>query len=73
MASFKRATKVVGSFRFNAECNAVVVDEPLAAEMEAAFERDLAASEEIELARWRRRGQLHRLGDRTARWLSPLL
>lgn len=61
------------SFQFNAECNAVVVDEPLAGEMEAAFERDQAASEEIELTRWRRRGSLHRLGDRAARWLSPLL
>lgn len=61
------------SFQFNAECNAVVVDERLAAEMEAAFERDVAASDEIELARWRRRGRLHRLGDRAARWLSPCL
>lgn len=61
------------SFQFNAECNAVVVDEPLAADMEAAFERDLAACEEIPLAEWRRRGRLHRLGDRAARWLSPLL
>ncbi len=61
------------SFQFNAECNAVVIDEPLAAEMEAAFERDLAACEEIRLAEWRRRGRLHRLGDRAARWLSPLL
>lgn len=61
------------SFQFNAECNAVVVDEPLAAELEAAFERDLAACEEIRLAEWRRRGRLHRLGDRVARWLSPLL
>lgn len=63
----------VRSFRFNAECNVVVLDEGLASELEAAFERDLAESGEIDLGSWRRRNPFHRAGDRVARWLSFLL
>ena len=61
------------SFRFNAECNLVVLDEATAAGMEAAFEEDLAGSVEIRLEPWRRRGLGHRCVDAAARGLSPLL
>lgn len=61
------------SFRFNSECNAVVLDRGLASDLEAAFEHDLLESREIAPGPWRRRGLVHRTGDRTARWLSPLL
>jgi cardiolipin synthase len=63
----------VRSFRFNAECNLVVIDGGLAGELETAFERDLAESEESDLAAWRRRNPFHRAADRVARWLSFLL
>jgi cardiolipin synthase len=61
------------SFRFNAECNLVVLDESTGAGMEAAFEEDLARSEEIRAESWRLRGLGHRWGDALARRLSPLL
>ncbi len=61
------------SFHFNAECNLVILDRPTGARLERAFEDDLAKSEEIVLETWRRRGVLHKLGDRLARTLSPLL
>jgi cardiolipin synthase len=61
------------SFRFNAECNIVVLDEATGASMAAAFEEDLAHSEEIRPELWRRRGLAHRWGDALARRLSPLL
>lgn len=61
------------SFRFNAECNLVVFDTGTAERIAAAFERDLECAEEIDLAAWRRRPFYHRLGDRLARTLSPLL
>jgi cardiolipin synthase len=61
------------SFRFNAECNLVVLDEATGTGMTAAFEEDLAHSEEIRGEHWRRRALGHRLGDALARSLSPLL
>jgi cardiolipin synthase len=61
------------SFRFNAECNLVVLDEATGAGMTAAFEEDLTHSEEIRGEHWRRRALGHRLGDALARRLSPLL
>jgi cardiolipin synthase len=61
------------SFRFNAECNLVVLDEETGASMAAAFEEDLTRSEEIRPEPWRRRGLGHRWGDALARRLSPLL
>jgi len=61
------------SFRFNAECNLVVLDENTGAGMAAAFEEDLTLSEEIQPEPWRRRGLGHRWGDALARRLSPLL
>lgn len=61
------------SFRFNAECNLVVLDDETGASMAAAFEEDLTRSEEIRPEPWSRRGLGHRLGDAFARRLSPLL
>jgi len=61
------------SFRFNAECNLVVLDEATGVGMTAAFEDDLTRSEEIRVEPWRRRPLGHRWGDALARRLSPLL
>jgi cardiolipin synthase len=61
------------SFDFNAECNLVILDEPTNAALAAAFEDDLVRSTEIRLPDWRRRPFLHRLGDRLARLLAPVL
>jgi cardiolipin synthase len=61
------------SFVFNAECNLVVLDEETGTTMEEVFLRDLESSREITRAEWRRRPLPHRLGDRAARWLSPVL
>jgi cardiolipin synthase len=61
------------SFRFNAECNLVVLDEATGADMAVAFAVDLARTEEIRPEPWRRRGLGHRWADALARRLSPLL
>ncbi|MGH9332738.1 MAG: phospholipase D-like domain-containing protein, partial [Vicinamibacteria bacterium] len=61
------------SFRFNAECNLVVLDENTGAGMASAFEEDLSRSEEIRPEAWNRRSFRHRWGDALARSLSPLL
>lgn len=61
------------SFVFNAECNLVVLDRATGATMEEIFRRDLEASQEILLPAWGRRSIPHRLADRMARWLSPVL
>ena len=61
------------SFLFNAECDVLMLDAPTAALMEKAFLTDLENSTEIRLDDWRRRPWSEKLGDRAARWLSPLL
>ena len=61
------------SFRFNAECNAVILDDDVGGDMADAFEEDLADSREIDPEAWRRRGSLKRLTDRAASILTPLL
>lgn len=61
------------SFRFNAECNLVILDEATGASMTDTFEKDLERSREILPDRWRERGRIHRWGDALARGLSPLL
>ena len=61
------------SFRFNAECNLVVLDEATGANMAAAFEEDLGRSEEIRVEDWNRRSLGHRWADALARRLSPIL
>jgi cardiolipin synthase len=61
------------SFHFNAECNLVILDEPIGKIMAAAFERDLTGAREITATLWRRRNPLHALADRAARLLAPAL
>ena len=61
------------SFVFNAECNLVILDRTTGAAMEESFRRDLETSAEIFPLAWRNRPLPHRLGDRAARWLSPVL
>ncbi|HEX2254824.1 MAG TPA: phospholipase D-like domain-containing protein [Thermoanaerobaculia bacterium] len=61
------------SFHFNGEVNLVVLGEATGAEMERLFEHDLEVSRPVDPAAWRRRGLLHKAGDRAARILSPLL
>ncbi|MEO6193021.1 MAG: phospholipase D-like domain-containing protein [Thermoanaerobaculia bacterium] len=61
------------SFLFNSECDVLALDAAMAAVMEKAFLADLENSIEIRLEDWRRRSWTKKLGDRAARWLSPLL
>lgn len=61
------------SFLFNAECDLMVLDDGIAARMTGAFEDDMKHAVEIHRPEWRRRPFLHRMGDRMARWLAPLL
>jgi len=61
------------SFQFNAEANLVILDDTSAMSLAQAFEDDLAHSAEITPEDWGRRSLLHRLGDRLARCLAPLL
>lgn len=61
------------SFRFNAECNLVILQEATARLMAATFEEDLTRSVEIRPESWRQRSRLHRWGDALARRLSPIL
>jgi cardiolipin synthase len=61
------------SFLFNAECDLLILDEAVAGTMTRAFEEDMTHAQEIHRSAWRRRPALHRLGDRLARWLAPVL
>ncbi len=61
------------SFRFNAECNLLILGDDPAASLSAAFAADLDDSLEITAAEWRARRFSHRLGDRLASALAPLL
>jgi cardiolipin synthase len=61
------------SFLFNAECDLAILCPDTAATLERAFLTDLEKSGEIRLADWRRRPLAKKLGDRAARWLSPVL
>lgn len=61
------------SFIFNSECDLLMICPPTAATLERAFLKDLESAEEIRLEDWRRRPLGKKIGDRLARWLSPLL
>lgn len=61
------------SFLFNAEANLLILCPETAATLETAFLKDLENSEEIRFQDWRRRTLLKKVGDRVARWMSPLL
>ena len=61
------------SFRLNFEVHAIVRDGATAAELEACFEADLAASPRIELEAFRQRPAALRVVEGAARLLSPLM
>lgn len=61
------------SFRFNAECNLLMLGDAPGGALARAFEEDLGSSVEIHAAEWRRRGGGHRLGDGLALCLAPWL
>lgn len=59
------------SISANNEVNAVVYGEDFAASMRQMFENDVAASREIQLDQWRRRGIWRRFLETAARALEP--
>jgi cardiolipin synthase A/B len=61
------------SFIFNSECDLLILCPKTAETMERSFLADLEQAEEIRLEDWRRRPLTKVVGDRMARWLSPLL
>ena len=61
------------SFMHNAEANAVVLDPAFGAEMESVFRTDVAASREVTLEDWKRRGWWQRVRERFARRFEFLL
>ncbi len=63
----------IRSFSINYELNAVVYSRALAAELERAFERDLAHCTEFDSTDYRSRPAILRFRDSVARLFSPLL
>ncbi|HEY9421177.1 MAG TPA: phospholipase D-like domain-containing protein [Thermoanaerobaculia bacterium] len=61
------------SFIFNSECDLLILCPQTAASLEQAFLADLEQSEEVRFEDWRRRPLTKVVGDRMARWLSPVL
>ena len=61
------------SFIHNAEANAIVTDSGFGAQMKAVFQHDVAASHEITLDIWHRRGFLQRFQESLARRFEFLL
>jgi cardiolipin synthase len=61
------------SSTLNEEANLLVLDEPLAAELDRHFEDDRAGSREIDLERWRGRPKLHKLAERAIQVADPLM
>jgi cardiolipin synthase len=57
----------------NDEINAVILGREFAQQMQAAYDKDIAASEAIELESWERRSLLLRLKEVTARVWGRLL
>ncbi|MDQ3033351.1 MAG: cardiolipin synthase [Myxococcota bacterium] len=63
----------VRSFRLNFEMIAVLYDPDVVIELQRIFEEDLARTEEVSLAVWRRRPKLTRIKEGMGRLCSPLL
>jgi cardiolipin synthase A/B len=61
------------SFLFNAECDLLALCPITATTLESAFLADLDQSTEVQLGDWVRRPFGKKIGDRAARWLSPVL
>lgn len=73
VASVGSANMDIRSFELNHEVNVLVSDATLVDCMEREFLRDLEDAEEITAEEWEARPFLTRLGENTARLLSPLL
>jgi cardiolipin synthase len=63
----------IRSFSLNYEINAVIYSEPMARQLEADFERDLADCTEFDPAAYQKRSVAIRFRDSAIRLLSPLL
>jgi cardiolipin synthase len=61
------------SFESNDEVSLGVLDRAIAAELKAAFEKDLESAVEIDFERWRRRSKLHKLRDFVAYRFNELM
>jgi len=61
------------SFRLNFEVTSVIVDESLAGEMEAMFERDFEHSAPIEPEAWDEKSIWWRIGVQLSRLAAPVL
>jgi cardiolipin synthase len=61
------------SFRFNAECNVVILDEATGLSLAKTFLQDLGHSREIEAGEWSGRNLRHRCLDALAGALAPFL
>ena len=55
------------SFAYNEESNLSLFDAPLARAFEARFDLDMAACQQVTLARWRARGWRQRLAEGVVR------
>lgn len=61
------------SFALNFEVNAIVYDEELAGELANVFYSDIQDADKIDKEEWLKRSRFIKLGERTARLVSPLL
>ncbi len=61
------------SFDLNFEVNAIVYDVEFAEKLKKSFNADLVHSEKIQYEQWKTRPFYTKLGERTARLLSPLM
>lgn len=61
------------SFESNDEVSLGIVDKEIAAELTAAFERDLESTEEIKLEEWQQRALLHKLRDAASYSFNELM
>jgi cardiolipin synthase len=61
------------SFADNSELNVVVLGDDFGQEMEAMFQRDLAAAQAIDAAVWQQRGWRARAMQQLGRWVERWL
>jgi cardiolipin synthase len=61
------------SFDLNFEVNAIVYNEKTAAELAEVFYQDIRDADKIDPKKWETRSWNKKLGERTARLVSPLL
>ena len=61
------------SFETNDEITLGLLDEALATQLDAVFEKYVARASEIELARWQKRGAWHKLKDNAFYLINEVL